>query len=115
MSRSAATRAAATTSLIEARKVTRILPGIVPTTLVQDIDLAVRENEFVAITGPSGSGKSSLLYLLGLLDLPTRRGADPRPRHRAYGRGGARSRGSRGSASCSSSISCCRNSRRSTT
>ena len=57
--------------LIEARKVTRILPGIVPTTLVQGIDLTVGENEFVAITGPSGSGKSSLLYLLGLLDLPT--------------------------------------------
>jgi lipoprotein-releasing system ATP-binding protein len=57
--------------LIEARKVTRILPGVVPTTLVQDVDLAIRENEFVAITGPSGSGKSSLLYLLGLLDLPT--------------------------------------------
>ena len=57
--------------LIEARKVTRILPGIVPTTLVQYVDLTVRENEFVAITGPSGSGKSSLLYLLGLLDLPT--------------------------------------------
>ena len=57
--------------LIEARSVTRILPGIVPTTLVQDVDLTVDENEFVAITGPSGSGKSSLLYLLGLLDLPT--------------------------------------------
>lgn len=57
--------------LIEARKVTRVLPGIVPTTLVQDIDLTVSDNEFVAITGPSGSGKSSLLYLLGLLDLPT--------------------------------------------
>ncbi|MCZ7641574.1 MAG: ABC transporter ATP-binding protein [Pseudorhodoplanes sp.] len=57
--------------LIEARGVTRILPGIVPVTLVHDIDLAVRENEFVAITGPSGSGKSSLLYLLGLLDMPT--------------------------------------------
>ncbi len=27
--------------------------------------------EFIAITGPSGSGKSSPLYLLGLLDLPT--------------------------------------------
>jgi lipoprotein-releasing system ATP-binding protein len=57
--------------LIEARKVTRILPGIVPTTLVHDIDLAIADNEFLAITGPSGSGKSSLLYLLGLLDLPT--------------------------------------------
>jgi lipoprotein-releasing system ATP-binding protein len=57
--------------LIEARGVTRILPGIVPTTLVHGIDLAIRVNEFVAITGPSGSGKSSLLYLLGLLDLPT--------------------------------------------
>ena len=57
--------------LIETRKVTRILPGIVPTTLVHDIDLSIRDNEFVAITGPSGSGKSSLLYLLGLLDLPT--------------------------------------------
>lgn len=57
--------------LIEAKDVTRILPGIVPVTLVQDIDLKVRVQEFVAITGPSGSGKSSLLYLLGLLDMPT--------------------------------------------
>lgn len=57
--------------LLEARQVTRILPGIVPTMLVRDVSLAVGEREFVAITGPSGSGKSSLLYLLGLLDLPT--------------------------------------------
>jgi lipoprotein-releasing system ATP-binding protein len=66
-----AQNAQAAVPLIEARNVTRILPGIVPTTLVQGIDLAIRDNEFVAITGPSGSGKSSLLYLLGLLDLPT--------------------------------------------
>jgi lipoprotein-releasing system ATP-binding protein len=57
--------------LIEARKLTRILPGIVLTTLVHDVDLVIGGNEFVAITGPSGSGKSSLLYLLGLLDVPT--------------------------------------------
>ena len=57
--------------LIEARKVTRVLSGVVPSTLVHDIDLVVPANEFLAITGASGSGKSSLLYLLGLLDLPT--------------------------------------------
>jgi lipoprotein-releasing system ATP-binding protein len=57
--------------LIETRKVTRILEGVVPTTLVHDIDMQIGANEFIAITGPSGSGKSSLLYLLGLLDLPT--------------------------------------------
>ena len=57
--------------LVVATSVTRILPGVVPTTLVHGIDLAISNNEFVAITGPSGSGKSSLLYLLGLLDLPT--------------------------------------------
>jgi lipoprotein-releasing system ATP-binding protein len=57
--------------LVEARHVTRILPGIVPTTLVHDINLSIGEREFVAITGPAGSGKASLLYLLGLLDLPT--------------------------------------------
>jgi lipoprotein-releasing system ATP-binding protein len=57
--------------LIEARDVTRILSGIVPVTLVQGINLGIHAREFVAITGPSGSGKSSLLYLLGLLDMPT--------------------------------------------
>jgi lipoprotein-releasing system ATP-binding protein len=57
--------------LIVASGVTRILPGVVPVTLVHDIDLAIGTKEYVAITGQSGSGKSSLLYLLGLLDLPT--------------------------------------------
>jgi lipoprotein-releasing system ATP-binding protein len=63
--------ASPTSKLIEARDVTRILPGIVPTTLVHDINLGIDAKELIAITGPSGSGKSSLLYLLGLLDLPT--------------------------------------------
>lgn len=57
--------------LIEARGVTRVLPGVVETTLVRDVDLTIGAGEFVAVTGPSGSGKSSLLYLLGLLDLPS--------------------------------------------
>ncbi|KLK93888.1 ABC transporter ATP-binding protein [Microvirga vignae] len=58
-------------ALIEAEHLTRILPAIVPVTLVRDVSLTVGEKEFVAVTGPSGSGKSSLLYLLGLLDRPT--------------------------------------------
>jgi len=58
-------------TLIRAVKLTRILPGDVPVTLVHDVDLQIGTGEFVAITGPSGSGKSSLLYLLGLLDRPT--------------------------------------------
>jgi len=57
--------------VVEARGVTRTLPGIVPVTLVRDIQLAFGAGEFAAITGPSGSGKSSLLYLLGLLDRPS--------------------------------------------
>jgi len=55
--------------LLEARAMTRSLTEGV--TLVRDIDLAVGKGEFVAVTGPSGSGKSSLLYLLGLLDRPS--------------------------------------------
>ena len=57
--------------LIEARGVSRILQETVPVTLVRDIDIGVGHGEFVSVTGPSGSGKSSLLYLLGLLDVPT--------------------------------------------
>ena len=38
---------------------------------VRGIDMKVNPGEFVAIVGPSGSGKSSLLHLLGAMDHPT--------------------------------------------
>lgn len=38
----------------------------------RDIDLFVKPNEFLGIIGPSGSGKSSLLYLLSGLKVPSR-------------------------------------------
>jgi lipoprotein-releasing system ATP-binding protein len=58
-------------AVLAADRLGRTLPGEVPVTLVQDITLDIERGEFVAIMGPSGSGKSSLLYLLGLLDVPT--------------------------------------------
>ena len=60
-----------TETVVEAERLTRCLAGEVTVTLVEDASLAVHRGEFVAITGASGSGKSSLLYLLGLLDRPT--------------------------------------------
>ncbi len=57
--------------VLRAAGVSRVLPGPAPVTLVRDIELGIRRGEFVSIQGPSGSGKSSLLYLLGLLDVPS--------------------------------------------
>ena len=60
------------TEILRAVKLGRVLPGAVPTTLIAEVTLGFEPASFSVITGPSGSGKSSLLYLLGLLDLPTR-------------------------------------------
>ncbi|MPW24229.1 ATP-binding cassette domain-containing protein [Alkalibaculum sp. M08DMB] len=39
--------------------------------VLKDISFNVKEGEFISIMGPSGGGKSTLLYLLGGLDKPT--------------------------------------------
>ena len=39
--------------------------------VLKGVDLSVEKGEFVAIMGPSGVGKSTLLQLLGALDRPT--------------------------------------------
>jgi lipoprotein-releasing system ATP-binding protein len=57
--------------VVEARNILRRLEGEIPVTLVDNANVSVKKGEFVSITGPSGSGKSSLLYILGLLDKAT--------------------------------------------
>lgn len=42
----------------------------VETTAINNLNMEIKEGEFVSITGPSGCGKSTLLNILGLLDNP---------------------------------------------
>jgi putative ABC transport system ATP-binding protein len=54
--------------ILQAEKLSRVVGTKV---LVQDIDFQVSRGEVLAIVGPSGSGKSSLLRLLNRLDEPS--------------------------------------------
>ena len=42
-----------------------------PVFILKDINLSIKEGEFVSIMGPSGSGKSTLLNIIGMLDAPS--------------------------------------------
>ena len=60
--------------LIELRGVHKVyeMPGGATGTVLEAIDLEVREGEILAILGPSGSGKSTLLRIIAGLTAPSR-------------------------------------------
>ena len=58
--------------LIELRDVSKIYShGGNPVRAVDGVSLTIDEGEFVAVMGASGSGKSTMLNILGCLDTPT--------------------------------------------
>src|SRR4030066_595790 len=59
-------------AIIEIDQITKIYKmGNVQVTALDGVSLTVQQGEFLAIMGPSGSGKSPLMNILGCLDRPT--------------------------------------------
>ena len=54
--------------LVSLKKVSKSIEG---EEILKDISLDIFRGEFLSVVGASGSGKSSLLYILGLIDSPT--------------------------------------------
>src|SRR5207247_3011600 len=48
---------------LEAREVAYAYPGPPPTQALEGLDLSVQDNEFVALLGPIGCGKTTLLRI----------------------------------------------------
>ncbi|MBI5077973.1 MAG: ATP-binding cassette domain-containing protein [Candidatus Yonathbacteria bacterium] len=58
--------------LIKLNKVWKVFKaGVVETRVLRGLDMHVWEGDFVAVIGQSGSGKSTALNMIGLLDRPT--------------------------------------------
>lgn len=58
--------------VIECRGITKIYTdGARELRILKGVDLVVPEGEILAISGPSGVGKSTLLHIMGTLDRPT--------------------------------------------
>ena len=58
--------------MLELKRISKwVNTGSNRTFILKDINLTVREGEFISVMGPSGSGKSTLLNVIGMLDEPS--------------------------------------------
>ena len=61
--------------MIKTEKLTKVFRSEeVETMALDNVDLHIKEGEFVAIMGPSGCGKSTLMNIIGMLDNPSEGG-----------------------------------------
>ena len=58
-------------SVLQLKNINKIYGEKVKTQVLFDVNLEIEEGEFVSIIGQSGSGKSTMLNILGTLDSPT--------------------------------------------
>lgn len=58
-------------NIIELKKVSKVYGKDIRTQVLFDIDLAFRQGSFNSIIGASGSGKSTIMNIMGTLDRPT--------------------------------------------
>ena len=56
---------------VQCDRVSKVYPGAQPVVALDSIDLAISAGEFVAVVGPSGGGKSTLLHLVAGIDRAT--------------------------------------------
>jgi putative ABC transport system ATP-binding protein len=54
--------------LLELKDISKIYGSV---KALQNIDLTVKQGEWIAIMGPSGSGKSTMMNIIGCMDKPT--------------------------------------------
>jgi putative ABC transport system ATP-binding protein len=57
-----------TNPMIKFEQIHKTYPGAQPLHVLKGIDMNIEEGEFVSIMGASGSGKSTMLNILGILD-----------------------------------------------
>ncbi len=58
-------------TVLKLENVCKVYGGHTPFTALNQINLEIRKGELIAIVGQSGSGKSTMLHMLGCLDRPT--------------------------------------------